>query len=155
MHAAEPITTQNCICPGRSAHNTTITTMDAADSQTTSEKSSSENETEVGETPPRPPPKKNRKSKYRAEWDKDYPCIESVRDDENKARCTVCRRAFTVTHGGLSDVKKHVAGETHKKKEKQWRSRGALNVFLVPQATPEANMVCQISMSILLLAAFR
>ncbi|CAL8269981.1 unnamed protein product [Arctogadus glacialis] len=69
----------------------------------------------------------------------------SVREDEFKANCRVCKRQFLVSHGGLTDVKQHASGEAHKKNETQRRSQGALTQFLVRQATPEANMVCQIT----------
>ena len=62
-----------------------------------------------------------------------------------KVNCTVCKRQFLVSHGGLTDVKQHASGEAHKKNETQRRSQGALTQFLVRQATPEANMVCQIT----------
>lgn len=68
-----------------------------------------------------------------------------------EANCTVCRRRFSISHGLVSDVKQHAAGENHNKNEKQRRSQGALAQFLVRQATREANLVCQISMVILLL----
>ena len=97
--------------------------------------------------PPGTPNRKKRKgkAKYRKEWEKDFKWIDSVREDEFKANCTVCRRQFSVSHGGLTDVKQHASGEAHKKNETQRRSQGALTQFLVRQATPEANMVCQIT----------
>ena len=121
--------------------------MDATAAESNSESESSGEKEQVEEnTPPRPgpPPKKKakRKSKYRAEWEKDYTWLESVREDEHKAHCMVCRRAFTVSHGGLNDVTKHASGECHKKNEKKKKSQGALRTFLIPQSTPEANMVC-------------
>ena len=122
--------------------------MDATAAESNSESESSGEKEQVEEnTPPRPgpPPKKikaKRKSKYRAEWEKDYTWLESVIDDEHKAHCMVCRRAFTVSHGGLNDVTKHASGECHKKNEKKKKSQGALRTFLIPQSTPEANMVC-------------
>ena len=126
--------------------------MDAARQKTTSE-SESELEEDVNNNNLPPPPKKKQKrqTKYRAEWEKEYVWLESIRNDVYKANCTVCRRLFSISHGGVNDVKQHAAGENHKKNEKQRRSQGALTQFLVRQATPEANLVCQISMLILLL----
>lgn len=60
LTAGELVSTLHCICPGRSAHNTTITTMEAADSKPTSEQNYSDNETEDGEAPPLPSPKKKK-----------------------------------------------------------------------------------------------
>ena len=130
--------------------STTTTTSEFSESETERERDGDDDVTveEVAVLPPAgpPPPKKKKKRscKYRAEWEADanFKWLESVRGDPFKANCTVCRRQFTVSHGGLSDVRQHAAGENHKRYEKQKRSQGALAQFLVPQATPETNKVC-------------
>ena len=90
--------------------------------------------------PPGTPKRKKgkRKAKYRKEWERDFKWIDSVREDEFKANCTVCKRQFLVSHGGLTDVKQHASGEAHKKNKTQRRSQGALTQFLVRQATRKA-----------------
>ena len=109
--------------------------------------SSSNEDNDILPPPPGTPKRKKgkRKAKYRKEWERDFKWIDSVREDEFKANCTVCRRQFLVSHGGLTDVRQHASGEARKKNETQRRSQGALTQFLVRQATPEANMVCQIT----------
>ena len=109
--------------------------------------SSSNEDNDILPPPPGTPKRKKgkRKAKYRKEWERDFKWIDSVREDEFKANCTVCRRKFLVSHGGLTDVRQHASGEARKKNETQRRSQGALTQFLVRQATLEANMVCQIT----------
>lgn len=67
--------------------------------------------------------------------------LKSIRDNGHRANCTVCHRPFSVSHRGVNEIKRHAAGENHKKNETQRRSQGALTQLLVRQATSEANMV--------------
>ena len=108
--------------------------------------SSSNEDDDILPPPPGTPKLKKgkRKAKYRKEWEKDFKWIDSVREDEFKANCTVGKRTFLVSHGCLTYVE-HASGEAHKKNKTQRRSQGALTQFLVRQATLEANMVCQIT----------
>ena len=55
-----------------------------------------------------PAKKKKRLQKYRQEWEEANPWVCRVTGDEYKANCTVCRRVFSVAHGGLSDIKQHI-----------------------------------------------
>ena len=78
------------------------------DTSTTTSESETEREddgVEVAVLPPADPPppkkKKKRSCKYRAEWETNFKWLESVRGDPLRANCTVCRRQFTVSHGGL------------------------------------------------------
>jgi len=71
--------------------------------------------------------------KYRLEWEKDYPWLEYLRENEYKANCTICSRVFSVCHGGVYDVKQHASGDNPQE--------GAILRFLVRQTSPEAGMV--------------
>lgn len=77
-------------------------------------KSQKEKVREVNNLPPPPPKKKQRKTKYSAEWEK-YLWLLSIRDDVYKANCNVCHRPFSISHGGVKDIKQHAAGVNHKK----------------------------------------
>ena len=79
--------------------------------------------------------------KYREEWEKANTWVENVRDNVYKAHCTVCRRAFSVAHGGLNDLKQHAASGGHMRSIRDNKTRGTLDQFVVHQATPEADMV--------------
>lgn len=92
---------------------------------------------------PTPPKKKKRMQRYREEWEKDSTWVEKVRDNIYKAHCTVCRRTFSVAHGGLADIKQHASSAGHTRNIKDTKTRGTLDQFVVHQATPEADMVCK------------
>ena len=64
------------------------------------------------ENPP-PPKKGKRQQKYRREWEEANPWLDSVSGDVFKANCKACRRSFSVSHGGLSDVRQHASGGQH------------------------------------------
>ncbi|XP_077170839.1 dCTP pyrophosphatase 1 [Paroedura picta] len=65
--------------------------------------------------PPAPPPAKKgrRMQKYREEWEKDFAWLHRVQDNALKARCSACNRDFSISHGGVCDVKQHAAGGGH------------------------------------------
>lgn len=102
-------------------------------------------------TPPRK--KQRRMQKYRVEWEKANDWVEKVRENSYKAHCTVCRRVFSIAHGGVADLKQHALSDGHKKNTRDTTRRRTLDQFVVHQATPEADMVCKdktrVSMSVL------
>ncbi|MEQ2297326.1 hypothetical protein AMECASPLE_033662 [Ameca splendens] len=90
-------------------------------------------------TPPRK--KKKRLQKYRVEWEKEQAWLESVHNNSYEAHCTVCRRTFSVAHGGQWDVKQHASSNGHIRNMRDNRTRGTLDQFVLHQATPEADVV--------------
>lgn len=124
-------------------------TNDDTTSSNVSSESESESESEPVSVPGSlPPPKKKKKKrlcKYRAQWEEEFKWLESVRGEPAKANCTVCRRQFSVTHGGKSDVRQHGKGDHHKQALKQKKRQSALHQFVVPLATPEANKVTMLN----------
>lgn len=92
-------------------------------------------------TPPRK--KQRRMQKYRVEWEKANDWVEKVRENSYKAHCTVCRRVFSIAHGGVADLKQHAFSDGHKKNTRDTTRRRTLDQFVVHQATPEADMVCK------------
>ena len=112
------------VCPPRpSLPTTTPCSMADRDSDTDTEGSESHNAT--------PPKIKKRKrlSKYRIEWEKEHVWLQNVRENVYKANC---HRNFSISHGGLNDVKQHASGS-----ERQRKSQGALSQFLVRQVTSQ------------------
>lgn len=87
--------------------------------------------------------KKRRLQKYRKEWEREFSWVEYVRGNDYKANCTVCRRVFTIGHGGVCDLKQHASGVTHKRNERARRTQAdrALSKFIVHQTSPEADLV--------------
>jgi len=47
---------------------------------------------------------------YKHEWTAQYPFLSGVSGNPMKSFCTLGRCEFSVAHGGLNDVKVHVAG---------------------------------------------
>ena len=53
------------------------------------------------------------KQKYRAEYAIKYPVIARCTTDETCAHCKVCRCDFSIGHGGIGDVEKHIRTTKH------------------------------------------
>lgn len=70
------------------------------------------------------PTKKKRLCSYNKLWEAKKPWIKPVSDD-SKAYCTVCRREFSISHGGENDVVRHASSEMHKK---AMLAKGASNI---------------------------
>jgi len=58
-----------------------------------------------------------RSSKFREGWKADYSWIAKSHL-ESFVRCTVCNINFSVSHGGLPDVKQHENSNIHKTNSK-------------------------------------
>ena len=58
--------------------------------------------------------KPKRLCKFNKEWTKTWSFILGSRKGENSAFCEKCRCDISIGHGGLHDIKKHVASEKHR-----------------------------------------
>ena len=62
--------------------------------------------------------KPKRLTKYSASYKKDYPfirkCSSAVADHIYKFNCSVCNINISCAHGGITDVKNHIATKGHK-----------------------------------------
>ena len=67
--------------------------------------------------------------KYREEWEKANTWVENVRENIYKAHCTVCRRTFSVAHGGLTDLKQHASCGGHMRSIRDNKTRGTLDLY--------------------------
>ena len=79
--------------------------------------------------------------RYRREWEEEHPWLDSVSGNEYKGNCKVCRRVFSVAHGGLSDIRQHAAGEQHRRNVRVQTTQAAVAQFFIPQSSPETDMV--------------
>ena len=79
-------------------------------------------------------------TKYDRAWRESYPCIQPVRRDPYSFLCTVCNKAVSCSHMGISDVKRHVQGLNHRKLTKQLESQSTLSFISSSSAT--AKKVC-------------
>ena len=62
-------------------------------------------------------------------------------NDPQKADCTICRRNFTITHGGEADVKRHGDGEVHKKNVQQRNANASMSSFVTKQKESNTDKV--------------
>ncbi|XP_048373893.1 dCTP pyrophosphatase 1 isoform X2 [Sphaerodactylus townsendi] len=74
--------------------------------------------------------------KYREEWEKEFAWLHRVQDDALKAGCSACGRDFSISHGGVCDVKQHAAGEGH---VRSIRIQNRRDGFLQADGSPEAD----------------
>lgn len=84
---------------------------------------------------------------YRPTWTAEYPYLCSVSGNPLKAYCAVCRREFSVAHGGLSDVKQHAAGSEHNKNDRSATTSAAIETFLVKSFSVEHQKVLAAEMT--------
>ena len=47
-------------------------------------------------------------------YTKEYPCVVASKKSEFHGRFTVCALDFSVSHGGIGDVRKHVGCAAHR-----------------------------------------
>jgi hypothetical protein len=71
-----------------------------------------------------PPKKRAKKTKtvdqrFRPDYSVAYPVIKKSLKSSSHAFCSLCRSDFSVAHGGLNDVKKHVSTLSHISNAKQ------------------------------------
>ncbi|KAL8176603.1 UNVERIFIED_CONTAM: hypothetical protein K2H54_036881 [Gekko kuhli] len=96
--------------------------------------------------PAQSPAKKGRRmQKYRAEWEKEFSWLHKVQDNALKARCSACNRDFSISHGGVCDVKQHAAGGGHIRSVRMQNQKRA--EFLKTDGSPEADKALRSSAS--------
>ncbi|XP_078282406.1 uncharacterized protein LOC144608476 [Rhinoraja longicauda] len=61
------------------------------------------------------PAKKKRLCSYNEQWEAKKTWVQPVGGDSTKAFCTLCRREFSIGHGGESDLTQHASTAVHKK----------------------------------------
>lgn len=66
---------------------------------------------------------------YREEWQQKYSFIKKNETLCYKSYCDLCRKSFSISHGGLNDVKKHCAGSDHQCCERNLKKIRRYNNF--------------------------
>lgn len=61
------------------------------------------------------PARKKRLCSYNKSWEEKFTWVNPVRDAPMRAFCNLCRREFSISHGGEHDLTQHVSTEIHKK----------------------------------------
>ena len=77
------------------------------------------------------PPKKlkiNPTGRFKSSWQLPPHIAKSAKGD-SFAYCSLCRSDFSVSHGGLNDVKRHVQGAVHKKRLKDVEKTTTISEF--------------------------
>lgn len=67
------------------------------------------------------------KSSFQACWQKKWPCIKPVKNDQHCFQCTVCSKTLSCGHQGERDVTRHIASVQHKRNSKAVSSTPTLN----------------------------
>lgn len=83
---------------------------------------------DIASTPPRK--KLKRLVTYKKDWEGDFVWLQSVKGNAFKGFCTICRKEFSVGHGGKGDVVHHSQRSVHKKSEIAVNTK-AINRFFV------------------------
>lgn len=82
------------------------------------------------------------KSKYKSSWQTNRSWLKPVNENEEKAKCTLCKSEFFISNSGIGQVKKHEETVKHKQLEKEIKNNSALNTdkgrieLLLPQPKP-------------------
>lgn len=67
---------------------------------------------------------------YRKEWEQKYDFIKKDNSSCYKSYCNLCKKSFSISHGGSNDVKKHCAGLEHQRCKQDLRKNRMLQEFL-------------------------
>ena len=83
-------------------------------------------------TPDRTPPKKKMKRlcRFKQSWETEFEWCRKVSENDYKAFCTLCRREFSIAHGGLHDVSTHSKSELHLRAVDAARSSSIRSFFV-------------------------
>ena len=60
--------------------------------------------------------KKKHYCKFLEDWTKLYDWVQPTSFGNDMAFCKLCSTNFSVSHGGVYDIKRHADGDSHKKK---------------------------------------
>lgn len=74
--------------------------------------------------------KQKRLCVYRDQWENTYDFLSKVSGNPFKAFCKICRKEFSISHGGLNDIKRHTTGPDHQRLEKMSKKNQTLSTFL-------------------------
>jgi len=77
--------------------------MVAADGELEGDTAESQSDVEH-DTARTPTKKRKRLCRYRTDWELEFPWCHSVRGQQFVAECRLCRKTFSIAHGGRSDV---------------------------------------------------
>ena len=93
--------------------------MCAAGGEYGGNESGEEKEDGVEEVPGPCPAKKKRLVSYNKKWEETHSWVKPVSGELSRVFCNLCRREFSVGHGGENEVKKHASTEIHKRAQKK------------------------------------
>ena len=88
--------------------------------------------------------KQRRLQQYRSIWEKDYPDLRPVQGNPYKGKCVLCvgkaGEGFSISHGGICDVKQHFSSTGHKQRQKSSLQASLMKSFMKVNSS-EADMV--------------
>lgn len=83
-----------------------------------------------------PPKKAKLMCKFREDWKQTFQWLTNA-ESQFSARCKMCNKDFSISHGGLSDVKHHDKGNEHKKRLSSGIKNQVMTNFFVKPNTSE------------------
>ena len=87
------------------------------------------------------PKKQRREQSFRQAYSEKYPCIVPSILGKSSARCTLCEIDFSISHGGMDDVNRHVKCSNHLNRGAALKSSGRLTSFFPSSKEKENNDV--------------
>ena len=55
----------------------------------------------------------NRKTKYNKNWESEYDWLQCCTGDQFSANCKLCKKIFSISGGGVAQVKSHACSKIH------------------------------------------
>ena len=66
---------------------------------------------------------------FKKSWTSSYPFIKASRKGVKHCFCELCRSDFSISHGGLGDVTRHISTDNHKSNAKDVETSQSLSLF--------------------------
>lgn len=66
---------------------------------------------------------------FKKSWTSSYPFIKASRKGVKHCFCELCRSDFSISHGGLGDVTRHISTDKHKSNAKDVETSQSLSMF--------------------------
>jgi len=84
--------------------------------------------------------KKKHYCKFLEDWTKLYDWVQPTSLGNDMAFCKLCSTNFSVSHGGVYDIKRHADGDSHKKAVASTRKSTNLKNFMPVKSTLDSQV---------------
>ena len=80
-----------------------------------------------------------RKCSFKDEWKKSFPFLQNLKN--GSVSCTLCKSQFSITHGGISDVRSHIKTQKHNSCMKAKANSGSISNFILNEPSNEDELL--------------